>query len=107
MNTRTWAQISVDALNYNFKQIRKITNPDSKIMAIVKADAYGHGAVECARIFLQNGADMLGVACCEEAMQLRRNGIAAPILILGTSYDEELLEIVQNDITPTVFSYDF
>ena len=107
MNTRTWAEIDVDALISNIKEIRKITNPDALLMAVVKADAYGHGVSECASILLKNGADFLAVAECDEAIQLRRNGIDAPILILGASFDEEIDDIVNFDITPTVFEYSF
>ncbi|MDY3928148.1 MAG: alanine racemase [Clostridia bacterium] len=107
MNTRTWAEINLDALTENIKEIRRITNKDSMIMAVVKADAYGHGAVECAKTLLDNGADRLAVACLDEAIQLRHSGISAPILILGASFDEEIPELIEYDITPTVFSIDF
>ena len=107
MNTRTWAEIDLDALKYNIEEIRKITNPDAMIMAIVKSDAYGHGVTECAKTLLQHGADRLGVACCDEALQIRRAGITAPILIIGASFEEEICDIVKNDITCAVFSYDF
>lgn len=107
MNTRTWAEIDLDALKFNIKEIRKITSPKAMVMAVVKADAYGHGAVECSRLLLENGADRLAVSCFDEALQLRRDGIAAPILILGASYDEEAKGIVSHDITACVFSYDF
>ncbi len=107
MNTRTWAEIDFDALKSNIKEVRRITNPEAMIMAVVKADAYGHGAVECAQTLLSNGADRLAVAFMDEALQLRKNGISAPILILGASFDEETEAIVDNDIIPSVFSYDF
>ena len=107
MNTRTWAQINLDALKYNIQQIRKVTNPNAMVMAVVKADAYGHGAVECSKLLLENGADRLAVSCFDEALQLRRAEISCPILILGASYDEEAFKIVSYDITACVFSYDF
>ena len=107
MNTRTWAEIDFDALKFNIKQIRRITDKKAMVMAVVKADAYGHGAAECSKILLENGADRLGVACYDEAIQLRRAGIEAPILILGASFEEEIEELVKNDITITVFSYEF
>ncbi len=107
MNTRTWAEINLDALEHNIKEIRRITAEDAMIMAVVKADAYGHGAVECSRVLLENGADVLGVACCNEAMQLRNAGITAPILILGASFEEEIEELITNDITFSLFSYEF
>lgn len=107
MNTRTWAEIDLDALKFNISQIRKITDKNAMIMAVVKADGYGHGAVECAELLLKNGADCLAVSCFDEAIQLRRAQIDAPILILGASFDEEAYKIVENDITACVFSYDF
>ena len=107
MNTRTWAEIDLDALKHNIKEIRKITNKNSLIMATVKADAYGHGVFDCAKVLLENGADRLAVACLDEAIQLRRNGITAPILILGTSVDEEITDIIENDIICTVYDIRF
>ena len=107
MNTRTWAEINLDSLISNVKEVRRITDPKAQVMAVVKADAYGHGVEECAKIFLENGADKLAVACSDEAVQLRREGIHAPILILGASFDEEIEAIVNNDIMPSVFDIEF
>ena len=107
MDKRTWAEINLDALKNNIEEIRRITAKNSKVMAVVKADAYGHGAVECSKILLENGADFLGVACRDEAMQLRNAGIKAPILILGASFDEDVEDYIINDITCSVFSYAF
>lgn len=107
MNTRTWAEINLDSLKDNIKEVRRITSKDAMVMAVVKADGYGHGAVECAKVFLKNGADKLAVACCSEALQLRNADIKAPIMILGASFEEELDELIQNDITISLFSYDF
>lgn len=104
-NRRTWAEINLDALKQNIQNIRKITEKHAMVMAVVKADAYGHGVVECARTLLENGADRLAVACIDEAVQLRHAGIMAPVLILGASFPEEAPDIVQYDIMPAVFSY--
>lgn len=103
-NHRTWAEIDLDALKHNIQNIRKITQKQAMVMAVVKADAYGHGVVECAKTLLENGADRLGVACVDEAIQLRHAGISAPILILGASFAGEAEEIVKYDIMPAVFS---
>ena len=105
-NRRTWAEIDLDALKENIHNIRKITEKKAMIMAVVKADAYGHGVLECARTLLENGADQLSVACADEAIQLRHAGISAPVLILGASFLEEARQIVQYDIMPAVFSYE-
>ncbi len=107
MDKRTWAEINLDALKNNIEEIRRITAKTSKVMAVVKADAYGHGAVECSKVLLKNGADFLGVACRDEAMQLRNAGINAPILILGASFDGDIEDYITNEITFSVFSYDF
>ena len=107
MNTRTWAEINMDALTENIKNIRSITNKNSMVMAVVKADAYGHGAVNVAKLLLKNGADRLAVADLDEAIELRHSGISAEILILGASFDEDCSSLVKHNITPAVFSYDF
>ncbi len=106
MERRTWAEIDLDALAHNMRGIRKITNPNALIMAVVKADAYGHGVGECAKTLLENGADRLAAATLYEAIELRKKFKEVPILILGSSMEEEAEEIVLNDITPTVYSYE-
>ena len=107
MNTRTWAEINMDALKENIKNIREITSKNAMVMAVVKADAYGHGAVNVANLLLKNGADRLAVADLDEAMELRDAGIKAEILILGASFLEDIENLVRYDITSAVFSYDF
>ncbi len=104
---RTWAQIDLDALAYNMRNIRKITEKSAIVNAVVKADAYGHGVEEVSRTVLANGASRLSVACISEAKQLRRAGIDAPVMILGASDEKEAEEIVKYDIIPAVFSYNF
>ena len=79
----TRAEISLDALSRNIASFRRALAPGTKLLASVKANAYGHGAVETAREAVSAGADMLGVAFLDEAVQLRREGIEAPILVLG------------------------
>ena len=80
---RTWAEIDLDALARNYQQARKITGPGVKYLGVVKADAYGHGAVRISRTLESLGADYLAVSSLDEARELRQNGIQAPILILG------------------------
>ena len=104
---RAWAQINLDAVVNNIKQIRKITSPDAKIMVIVKADAYGHGFFEVASALTNNGADFFGVATVDEAIQLRNAGFSNPVLILGVIFRDDLEKIIQNDIMPVVFGYNF
>lgn len=107
MEKRTWAEINLDALEHNMRRIREITNPNAQIMAVVKADAYGHGVSECAELLLENGADRLGVATLNEAIELRRLFYDVSILILGSSLESETDELVKNDITPNIYITDF
>lgn len=107
MDKRTWAEVDLDAIAHNIKEIRKITNPASKIMAVVKADAYGHGFLEVAKTLLENGADRLAVAVLQEGKQLRSRGVNVPILILGASGEESIEDLINFDITPSVFTYEF
>ncbi len=103
---RIWAEVNLDAIENNIKLIRKTVNKNSIVMAIVKADAYGHGAVTVAKTLLSSGADRLGVACVDEAMQLRSAGVNAPILILGKVFSHEFDNLIDFGITSTVFNYD-
>ena len=107
MDKRTWAEVDLDAIAHNMREIRKITNPSSKIMAVVKADAYGHGFLEVTRTLLDNGADRLAVAVLQEGKQLRSRGVTVPILILGASSVDSIEDLLNFDITPSVFSYEF
>ena len=107
MEKRTWAEINLDALEHNIREIRKITNPNEQIMAVVKADAYGHGVEKCAEVLLKNGADRFAVATLNEAIELRRLFSDVPILILGSSLESEADELVKNDITPNVYLTEF
>lgn len=102
-NNRAWAEISLDAIDNNIRKIRAYVNPSSKILGIVKADAYGHGYLEVAQTLLNGGADALAVACLDEAIQLRRCGIVCPILILGNSRPNEAETLVANDVMPACF----
>ncbi len=102
----TWAEIHLDNLAANFKQIRNLVSPTARIMAVVKADAYGHGAVECAGRLAQEGADWFGVAIPEEGMQLRAAGITQPILCLGGFWADQASACLQHRLTPVVYRLD-
>lgn len=106
MNKRAWAEVDLDAIAHNIKQIRNITNPHAKIMAVVKADAYGHGFLEVAKTLIENGADALAVAVLQEAKQLRSRGIKVPILILGATDQAAAEDLIDFDVMPTVFDYE-
>ena len=107
MEKRTWAEVDLDAIAHNMREIRKITDKNAQIMAVVKADAYGHGFMEVSKTLLENGADRLAVAVLQEGKQLRSRGVSVPILILGASMENDIEDIINFDITPNVFSYDF
>ncbi|MCP4114509.1 MAG: alanine racemase [Desulfobacteraceae bacterium] len=98
-----WKQIDLDAIAHNLKVLKSLIKPGTAVMAVVKADGYGHGAVRVAETALANGADSLAVARFHEALELREAGIAAPILILGYTRDEELDQLMALDFTFTVF----
>ena len=80
---RTCVEIDKSALKHNIQEIRRITNPNADIMAVVKADAYGHGAVVCAKEAVKLGADYLAVATVDEGIELRNAGITVPLLLLS------------------------
>ena len=100
-----WAEINLDNLAHNVRQIRDLTSPASKIMAVVKADAYGHGILQTSEVVLRNGADYLGVAILDEAVTLRNHGFKAPIVILGYTPVSDLAQVVAFDLTQTIFEY--
>ena len=98
----TWAEISLDAVAANTKALLRLAAP-ADLLAVVKADAYGHGAVEASRTVLEAGAAWLGIAALEEAIELRRAGITAPILNLSPSMPAQADTIVGNDVVAAVF----
>lgn len=100
---RTWAEISLDALRHNIEVFRRRIPAETKLMACVKANAYGHGAVETAREAVSCGVDYISVAFLDEAIQLRRAGITAPILVLGYVPPEAVAAAVAHHVTITVF----
>ncbi|ALG42930.1 alanine racemase [Megasphaera elsdenii] len=100
-----WAQIDLDAAAHNMRQIRKHVGPDVKIAAVVKANAYGHGSVELAKTFAENGADCFAVSSLDEAVELRRYAhIDKEIFILGHTDARRTEELLTYDIEPAVFN---
>ena len=97
-----WTEIDLDAIADNIKAIRGLVGRKVKIMGVVKANAYGHDALEMAPLLLQNGAYFLAVARLDEGIELRQANIKAPILILGLTLKEELPSLLSYDLTPTV-----
>ncbi|MGI8735571.1 MAG: alanine racemase [Pyrinomonadaceae bacterium] len=102
----TWAEINLDALSGNFHSIQRQVGPAIKVLAIVKANAYGHGAVLCARRLAFEGADWFGVALPEEGIELRDSGITQPILCLGGFWQGQAAACIQHKLTPVVYSLD-
>lgn len=102
---RTEAAIDLDAAEHNFNVTRAKLPQNVKLLCVIKADAYGHGAVELAKLF-EGRADFYGVACTEEAIELIQAGIKTPVLILGTVAREYFADIVKYGIRIPIFSYD-
>ena len=104
---RFWAEIDMNAAEQNFNIIKKKLSGGTRICCVVKANAYGHGAVYLSRLYESLGADFFAVSNIEEAMQLRNNGIKTPILVLGYTPVSCASILAQNNISQTVFSYDY
>jgi alanine racemase len=99
----TVAEIDLGALAYNYRQIRRVTPKETKILGVVKADAYGHGALPVSQKLEELGVEYLGVAMSDEGVQLRKGGIKTPVLLLGGVYKEDLEWVLQYKLTPVVF----
>ena len=97
-----WTEIDLDAIVSNIKAIKELVGEKVKIMGVVKANAYGHDALEVAPLLLQNGASFLAVARLDEGIELRKANIKAPILILGLTLKEEMPSLLLYDLTPAV-----
>jgi len=94
----TVAEVSLAALRHNCRRVRELVGPGVSVLAVVKADAYGHGAVPAARTFLEAGAAGLGVSSVAEAVELRRAGIAAPVLVLGGAFPGDERDVVAHEL---------
>ncbi|GAA0356068.1 alanine racemase [Alkalibacterium iburiense] len=100
----TKAEIDLDKLSYNYKQVREFISPSTKFMGVVKADAYGHGAVEVGKHLESQGIDFLAVAVLDEAVELREAGVSCPILLFSPIEPETIPVAIEKDIAITVFS---
>lgn len=103
----TWCEINLDNLIYNYKSIKNLVGVNNELMPVVKADAYGHGAVMCAKTLVESGASRFAVAMLEEGIQLRKAGIECPILILGYIPLDGMEELIKWSLTPTVYTVEF
>lgn len=101
-----WVEINLGHIEHNIKELKKFPNIGTKLLAVVKADAYGHGSVMSAPTLLASGVDMLGVASIDEGLQLRDAKITAPILVLGSAPEWAFVAAVENNISLSIFSND-
>lgn len=99
----TWAEINIDSLKQNYKNIKKLLKEDTKICGVVKANAYGHGSVQIAKTLVSEGVDYLAIATLEEGIELRNNDIEVPILCLGYIQENCFDLAVENDIDITIY----
>ncbi len=108
LKSRAWAEIDLAAITHNFREFRQLADRQAdgsriRIMGVVKADAYGHGAIPVSRALMDAGANCLGVATLDEAIALRGAGLSGPILILGTTVPWRAGEVVQHGLAQTVY----
>nr|AUN35966.1 alanine racemase [uncultured bacterium] len=99
----TWAEIDLNNLAANFHQVKQRVSPTARVMAVVKANAYGHGAVECAHRLAREGADWFGVALPEEGIELRESGITQPILCLAGYWPGQAAACIRHGLTTVVY----
>jgi len=104
INRPTWVEIDLDRLKNNIEEVRRVTDKNALVTAVIKADAYGHGALEVIDTLLNNGADRLAVASLNEAIEIREKYPKVPILILGYIPDELLEKVIKYNIIQTVYS---
>jgi alanine racemase len=102
----TWAEIDLNNLAANFNRVRQRVTPVARVMAVVKANAYGHGAVACARRLAREGADWFGVALPEEGIELRSADITQPVLCLAGFWPGQAAACIQHNLTPVVYRLD-
>lgn len=102
LQKRTWAEIRLDNLRHNYEAIRSALPEGCRFLGVVKAEAYGHGALPVARLLQEAGADYLAVSCLDEALELRQGGVGMPILVLGHTPEVYTETLIENRITQTV-----
>lgn len=104
MKRPVWVEIDLNNIKHNYNEARRLVGPNVQIMAVIKADAYGHGAVEVAMTLSEAGAERFGVAIMNEAVQLRKAGIDKPIFILGWTPMDEYRQALKHNITLSIYS---
>ena len=103
----SWVEINQGALRRNTRAFKSLLNPRQRLCCVVKADAYGHGAVACAKVMYATGADMFAVATVKEGIELREGGIISPILLLSEPPAESIDLLLEHDIMPSVYTFEF
>ena len=103
---QVWAEIDMGAFDHNVKQIKKQLN-GVKMIGVIKANGYGHGATECAKVLAYNGCDHYAVATVEEGVNLREDGIEGSIVVLGLTPIQCVDTVIEYNLTPVVMSYDY
>src|SRR5512133_520686 len=104
---RSWVEVDLGNFAANWAEMKRLVGPAAEIMQVVKADAYGHGAIEISNVALVNGACCLGVANADEGVQLRVSGITAPVIILSPATDSEIDQIIKYNLIPSVSDLGF
>ena len=107
MVKRTWAEISLNAIEHNYNVIRNKVADDTKVCCVIKADGYGHGAVELSQVYEKLGADFFAVSNIDEGIEIRKSGSKLPIVILGYSPVSEAENLAEYDISQAVFSLEY
>ena len=102
-----WMEVNLDAMKWNIDRVRELLKGEIAILLVVKADAYGHGAVRIARLAAECGIDMLGVATVDEGKELREADIGLPILVLSPVLPEEIVHALEYDLAVTASSFEF
>ena len=105
LHRATVAEIDLNAFRQNFELLKSHIHSKVKIMAVVKADGYGHGALPCARAAIAAGTDFLGVGILEEGIELRQNGIQAPILVMGGVLPNEVKDLIHYNLSSTIYDH--
>ncbi|MDD5561943.1 MAG: alanine racemase [Candidatus Omnitrophica bacterium] len=98
----TWAEVNLNNLGHNFKQVKSLLQPQTKVLVTVKADAYGHGLVPVSQRLVESGVDYLGVASIDEGIKLRKARIKIPILVMGLTLKRDLHSLFTFNLTPTI-----
>jgi alanine racemase len=107
MVKRTWAEISLNAIEHNYNVIRNKVADDTKVCCVIKADGYGHGAVELSQVYEKLGADFFAVSNIDEGIEIRKSGSKLPIVILGYTPVSEAKNLAEYDISQAVFSLEY